>query len=206
MAGEPTLYPGDEGKDGWVEYLQSLLAGRNHLYLGKVTTGVFDEMTLGGVKAFQEVNHLKKVDGIVGDETWSALRGEPIVKEPGDDGREPGSYVEHGLEMRFTNEIDYIGGDDDLLWFRASSVGDVQPAEGTIKPFIHLRLPDGSSRQLTAEHEHAFDLLHEFRARAVTNGVRGHFGVLIQLPQESGGDTMQYEFIVMDDGSVRGPD
>jgi Putative peptidoglycan binding domain len=205
MAGEPTLYHLDEDKDGWVEYLQSLLAGNNALYIGTVTQGLFDDKTLQAVKAFQDRKHLK-VDGIVGDQTWSALRGEPIVKDPGDDGLAPGTYSERGLEMRFTNEADYIGGDDDLLWFRVSSVGDVQPSAGTIAPFVHVRLPDGTSRQLTADHEHDFDLIHSFRARQVTQGVRGHFGVLIQLPQETGGDTLQYEFVVMDNGEVRRPD
>jgi hypothetical protein len=204
MAGEPTLYHGDEDKDGWVEYLQEMLAGNNALYIGTVTSGKFDDKTLKAVKAFQDRQKLK-VDGIVGDQTWSALRGEPFVKDSGDDGLAPGTYSERGLEMRFTKEVDYIGGEDDMLWFRAFSVGDVQPAAGSIEPFIHVRMPDGSSRQLTAEHEHDFELTHSFRAKQVTQGVRGLFGVIVQLPQETGADTLQYEFVVMDDGSVKQP-
>src|SRR5688572_14303164 len=101
MAGEPTLYHGNESVDGWVEYLQNMLLIKTQLGNHHYKSGTFDDFTLDAVKEFQEKKRLK-VDGIVGDQTWAVLRGEPDAPAPHDDGRAPGTYVEQGIEMRFT--------------------------------------------------------------------------------------------------------
>jgi murein L,D-transpeptidase YcbB/YkuD len=104
MAGEPTLYHGNQSADGWVEYLQDLLMHQmtdlgNHNH----TRGLFDDFTLAAVKEFQQRKNIKD-DGIVGDQTWAALRGEPYIPKAGDDGRAPGTYVEQGIELRFIGQ------------------------------------------------------------------------------------------------------
>jgi hypothetical protein len=192
MAGEPTLYHGNESVDGWVEYLQNLLMlqqtdlGNNHF-----TNGLFDDFTLAAVVEFQRRKKLKD-DGIVGDQTWAALRGEPVPRAPHDDGRAPGTYVEQGIELRFTNEIQYLE-DDDYVRFWAASVGTVHPATGTIQAFAHLRTPDGSERDVTAVHE-GYDAVQYFHVDQITGGVPGRYALIVQLPSETGSDTQQFEF------------
>jgi Putative peptidoglycan binding domain len=194
MAGEPTLYHGDQSADGWVEYLQELLTSQGHLEFETFTVGKFDDATLAAVKKFQKTMEFEDTRGIVGDQTWSALRGEPVIAEAGDDGLAPHTYRERGIEVRFENEIRYDE-PHDLLEIVAMSVGDVQPAEGSLHPFVHLKKPDGSSENLTARHN-ASDLKHFFTVDNVADGVPGTYTVLIQLPQETGGDTQQFEFVV----------
>ena len=191
MAGEPTLYHGNESVDGWVEYLQNMLLIKTQLGNHHYKSGTFDDFTLAAVKEFQEKKRLK-VDGIVGDQTWAVLRGEPDAPAPHDDGRAPGTYVEQGIEMRFTNEIQYLQ-DDDRVRFWAASVGTVHPTTGTVHPVVHLKLPDGSSREVTATHE-ANEHNQFFQINDITGGVAGRYSMLIQLPMESGGDTQQFEF------------
>ncbi len=69
---QPTLRKGDDSDDGWVEYLQSLL---NHQFGKDVVShnGKFDSETEKWVIAFQKREKLA-VDGIVGNQTWAALR------------------------------------------------------------------------------------------------------------------------------------
>ena len=191
MAGEPTLYHGNESVDGWVEYLQNMLLIKTQLGNYHYKSGTFDDYTLAAVKEFQEKKRLK-VDGIVGDQTWAVLRGEPDTPAPHDDGRAPGTYVEQGIEMRFTNEIQYLQ-DDDRVRFWAASVGTVHPTTGTVQPVVHLKLPDGSSREVTATHE-ANEHNQFFQINDITGGVAGRYSMIIQLPMESGGDTQQFEF------------
>ena len=69
-ATEPTLRQGDQGADGWVEYLQSLLGSKGQAV---PVTGVFDNATHGAVINFQRGARLL-VDGVVGNQTWAALR------------------------------------------------------------------------------------------------------------------------------------
>jgi hypothetical protein len=192
MAGEPTLYHGNQSVDGWVEYLQQMLM-HHHTNLGNThfTEGLFDDHTLAAVKEFQERKRLEQ-DGIVGDQTWAALRGEPVAKSPGDDGLAPGTYVERGIELRFTNEIQYRQDDDDIRCW-AASVGTDHPASGSIRAFAHLRLPDGSSRDVVAVHE-GYDKVQYFHIEAVTGGVPGRYALIMQLPSETGADTQQFEF------------
>ena len=75
------------------------------------------------------MHHLEPIDGIVGDETWASLRLEPEARPAGTDGRDPHTFTEHGIKLRFTTEGSYYP-DDDWLWCRAFSVGDTEtPAE-----------------------------------------------------------------------------
>ncbi len=121
---QPTLRKGDEGADGWVEYLQALLI---KLVPGcKVTVnGKFDQATYDAVKLFQGSTEPKcQVDGIVGNETWSMLRKqerEPVGVRNTDE------HVESGAEARWARENnDFVTYDakSDTLTLIAFSVGD----------------------------------------------------------------------------------
>ena len=59
------------------------------------------------------------------------------------------SFHEHKLEMRFTQEIDYLEGDDEL-WVRAMSVGSHHPAEGEVTLTVEGKRPDGTSNHVSA--------------------------------------------------------
>ena len=195
MSENPTLRRGDEGVDGWVEYLQTLL--RVHGYSGhQPEEGVFDEITEQWVISYQRYHQPPlKDDGIVGDQTWSALRDEPELQPVGSDGRDPHTYTEHGVELRFTTEMDYMPYDD-MIWCRASSVGDVDPPSGSINAYVMIKHPDGSSAEMRAEHENGENEgLHAFRIYAVTGaGPAGRYSMIMQLPMQTGGDTLQFEF------------
>jgi hypothetical protein len=101
-AHEPTLRKGDNSKDGWVEYLQQLLnvAMNTHLPID----GNFSPETLKTVIAFQQKKQLQ-VDGIVGNQTWAALRGGK-AEPPSTDGRKPHSFEETGGQARWFKEHD----------------------------------------------------------------------------------------------------
>jgi hypothetical protein len=151
----------------------------------------FDDFTLAAVKEFQQRKSIKD-DGIVGDQTWAALRGEPYIPKAGDDGRAPGTYVEQGIELRFIGQYGYMP-DDDYVRFWADSVGTVHPETGTIKAFGHLKGPDGSERDVTVVHE-GYDAVQYFHIDAITGGVAGRYAVIVQLPSDTGADTFQFEF------------
>lgn len=92
MASEPTLYPKDVEVMGWVAELQRLLADQG--FPSSDPQGEFGDDTERAVRAFQEANGCD-VDGIVGNQTWSALYGrdrEPEGKnnDPYGDTREGG--------------------------------------------------------------------------------------------------------------------
>jgi hypothetical protein len=162
-------------------------------YTGVPEVGLFDEITEQWVRSYQDYKHLK-VDGVVGDETWSSLRLEPEVQPVGSDGRDPHTFTEHGIKLRFTTEGEYIASDD-WIWCRAFSVGDTPPATGSINPVVSIRYPDGSSKGVHAEHENEDDSLQAFRIwHATEAGPAGRYSMLMQLPMETGGDTFQMEF------------
>ena len=144
---EPTLRLGDQSRDGWVEYLQMQL---NSLGYGPLPTdGNFNEAVLAQVRAFQTDRHLK-VDGVVGNQTWAALRDE-TPRPPSTDGRTPHTYVEQGAEARFFTEaaaFDYVPGGDQLL-ITAANTGSQ-----TIMPYqfeltARLTFPDGEQHTFT---------------------------------------------------------
>lgn len=187
----PTLRRGDQGVDGWVEYVQTLL--RVHGFTGLPEVGVFDDVTESWVRSYQDYHHLH-VDGVVGDETWASLRDEPQPQPMGTDGRDPHTFTEHGVKLRFTTEGSYEPYDD-WVWCRAFSVGDTPPQTGSIRPVTWLRHPDGSSTEVHADHENEDDYLQAFRIWNITNrGPAGRYSMLMQLPMETGGDTFQFEF------------
>jgi peptidoglycan hydrolase-like protein with peptidoglycan-binding domain len=98
---QPTLRKGDKKADGWVEYLQHVL--NDHLGAGTVDVdGSFGQKTLNAVIKFQTQNKLK-VDGIVGNQTWAALRLEK-PEAPSTDGRTPHTFEQTDLQARW--EVD----------------------------------------------------------------------------------------------------
>jgi hypothetical protein len=188
----PTLRRGDEGVDGWVEYLQTLLRVKG--FEGVPEVGVFDAVTEHWVRSYQEMHHLEGIDGIVGDETWASLRLEPEAQPMGTDGRDPHSFTDHGIKLRFTTEGSYEPYDD-WIWCRAFSVGDTPPQSGSIEAVVSIRFPDGSSQAVRAVHENEDDYLQAFRIWNATNaGPAGRYAMLMQLPMETGGDTFEFEF------------
>jgi Putative peptidoglycan binding domain len=88
MADEPTLYEHDIDVYGWVMELQRLLADRGHP--SSDPNEEFGAATKQAVIAFQRANGCDD-DGIVGNQTWAALRGgtapEGIRNEPFGDTR-----------------------------------------------------------------------------------------------------------------------
>ncbi len=126
---EPTLRKGDKSPDGWVEFLQQELnrqLGANAVEVD----GNFGPGTEKAVRAFQKKLGIQ-VDGIVGNQTWAALRDKP-VEAPGSDGRTPHTFVEQGVEARWDNTKDNIILDKtkDELRLLAHSVGQDTSIEG----------------------------------------------------------------------------
>jgi hypothetical protein len=190
MSDCPTLQLGDQSRDGWVEYLQSLLGLPEPKW-----TGMFDDETRQSVIWFQE-SHGLRVDGVVGNQTWAVLRGEAVVPASGTDGRDAHSYTQSGLAMRFTNEITYIDGDD-VLWVRAMAVGTEDPGEGAVHLTAEVRRPDGTSHQVAGPNEPygGDSRLHTFHlAGAVGDGPGGVYKALLWLPSETGQDNETFEW------------
>ena len=110
MANEPTLRPGDQSADGWVEYLQTQLkllgGGIVNIPDSFQPNGVFDDETERYVVAFQNYHHIQ-ADGVVGDETWNMLHGNVDDRDPHADGRAPHSYVEQSPRMEWENDGHY---------------------------------------------------------------------------------------------------
>lgn len=110
MANEPTLRPGDQSVDGWVEYLQTQLkllgGGVISIPDSYQPSGVFDDETERYVREFQHYHHLQ-VDGIVGDETWNVLHGNSDTLDPHGDGRQPHTYVEETPRLEWENDGHY---------------------------------------------------------------------------------------------------
>jgi peptidoglycan hydrolase-like protein with peptidoglycan-binding domain len=135
-ATEPTLRLGDQGRDGWVEYLQQLLNARSGLAVP--TTGEFDAATHAAVINFQRGNHLVNggppllVDGVVGNQTWAALRQE-APRAIGTDGLAPHAFQEQGPEARWFTEQGPPSFDParDTLVIVAVNTGNVDFVQGT---------------------------------------------------------------------------
>ena len=129
---QPTLRQGDHSGDGWVEYLQELL---NYQFGTErvPVNGVFDAVTRKAVYDFQVREHLMH-DGVVGNQTWAALR-EATPEQPSTDGRQPHTYVEHGAEARWATENnDFVSHneDSDELLIMAIGVGDTPIPDGSV--------------------------------------------------------------------------
>jgi Putative peptidoglycan binding domain len=110
MANEPTLRLGDQSVDGWVEYLQTQLkllgSGEVNIPDSYQPNGIFDEETERYVRQFQHARHVQ-ADGIVGDETWNVLHGNPDDRDPHGDGRQPHTYVEQAPRLEWENDAHY---------------------------------------------------------------------------------------------------
>jgi len=134
---QPTLRKGDKSADDWVEYMQFLL--RQSLGLDKnslPSSGDFDAKTHAAVIKFQKQNGLL-VDGVVGNQTWAALR-EDKPEAPSTDGRKPHTFVEKGAEARWTIESEFnnaYDADKDSFLLAVDTVGDtpIEKAEATVR-------------------------------------------------------------------------
>jgi hypothetical protein len=138
---QPTLRKGDQSPDGWVEFLQVQL--NHHLGLKLPVNGVFDATIEKTVRKFQSTRKPPLlVDGVVGNQTWAALR-EDTPEAPSTDGRQPHTFEEKGPQARFDNEnVDgqYSTSKDELL-LCVASVGE-QPID-KFHIHIHVTPPDG---------------------------------------------------------------
>jgi hypothetical protein len=128
MANEPTLRPGDQSVDGWVEYMQTQLkllgGGLINIADSFQPNGVFDDETERYVLAFQHYHHIQ-ADGIVGDETWNMLHGFADTLDPHGDGRAPHTYVEETPRLEWENDGHYDVGTDSYTYI-AMNVGQTE--------------------------------------------------------------------------------
>jgi hypothetical protein len=145
MAGEPTLRHRDEGADGWVRYLQQLLVLTDP---SLEESGVFDDDTFLAVQKFQREHGLLD-DGVVGDQTWAALRfSQPHA--PHTDGLAPHTHHEDGPRAEWYTEHregTYDASDDSAGAFLVN-VGSVPlPAGGQ----AHAEITKADGSRLTRE-------------------------------------------------------
>ena len=121
---EPTLRLHDgvnNGMDGWVEYLQSMLI-QSGADIG--IDGVFGPATLAAVRRFQGEKGIQ-VDGTVGHQTWATLQQE-AARPPSTDGRVPHTFVEQGPEARWWTEgSPFYFDDEDEFIALSTNTGNV---------------------------------------------------------------------------------
>lgn len=186
MSEFPTIRVGEAVPEGWLEYL--------HALLGQPTPqwhGGYDHKMAEWVKQYQREHHLQ-VDGVVGDQTWAALRGEALPRAPAANEL----FKEERLDLRFTQEIDYVDGDD-VLFVRAMAVGTRNPKDGEVTLEVEVARPDGTSHHVTATNEAYSDdtNLHTFYVHgAVADGPGGVYKAMMWFPQEWGQDNQTYEW------------
>ncbi|MBA2282031.1 MAG: peptidoglycan-binding protein [Acidimicrobiia bacterium] len=190
---EPSLRHGDQGADGWVEYLQGLLRSAGE---SVEQTGVFDDATLAAVQHFQ-LTHGCVADGVVGNQTWAELRDAP-AEMAATDGLEPHTHAELGPEARWVvdGEVARIDREADELKVRAVNVGDgpldvttipnataeITTPDGTVVP-LEL-LPKSEDGQPVAPGA-AFD----FVGTNVSGVAPGRYTIVATLPSELSGET-----------------
>ena len=134
---QPTLRMGDKGADGWVEYLQQRLNRRLNPSPGLTTDGNFGPATLKAVLAYQKQEKLQQ-DGVVGNQTWAALRLAD-AEGPSTDGRQPHTFKEEGLEARWLSEggLAIYFASSDAMELAVVAVGDDTQLEGqTVNVFV----------------------------------------------------------------------
>jgi len=182
----PTIRVGQPVPEGWLEYLHALLGQPTPQWHGE-----YDHSMAEYIKQYQGQHHLQ-VDGVVGDQTWAALLGEALPRDPAANEH----YSEHRLDMRFTQEINYVDGDD-VLFVRAMAVGTRNPSEGEVTLEVEVSRPDGQSHHVTATNEaYGSDTnLHTFYVRGpVADGPGGVYKALMWFAQELGQDNQTYEW------------
>jgi Putative peptidoglycan binding domain len=204
--GNPTLREGMDSADGWVEYLHGLLS--SHFFDSDFRfsrqDGKFDHETKAAVERYQRDIGLTgaDVDGVVGDQTWSALQGHEVLDSSGTDGYPAGTFVEHGAELRFSpTEMGYangVGNKGDQLYMRVIIVGDVDVPSESVVPTVHIEGPNGSIVPTQRSYYPGqtgpggwFEIWYD---DATDNGPAGRYKVIAQLPMETGGDTLVMEF------------
>lgn len=154
---QPTLRLKDKTTDGWVEYLQEQLNALLEPSPNLKVDGDFGGATLKAVRAFQE--KMKKddpgfmVDGVVGNQTWAALRHGPR-EEPGTDKRKPHEFKEEGLEARWLTEDPpaTFSQSKDQLSLVCVSVGDQTSLEGqNVNIFVTPPGPEAKRKGFVAK-------------------------------------------------------
>jgi hypothetical protein len=143
---QPTLRKGDQSPDGWVEYAQRLL---NKWHVGRgepkdTVNGKFDAGMEKTVKAFQ-ADQRGKVDGVIGNETWSLLREGPH-EAIGTDGRKPHSFEQKNAQGRFVTEKPDVTGykaSEDAFFIWVVSTGE-QPIDDFFAT-VKVTQPDQTS-------------------------------------------------------------
>ena len=112
-----------------MEYLQERLNVRLKKKLNVKVDGTYGPATQQAVFAYQIQEGLQR-DGSVGNQTWASLRlADP--ENVGTDGREPGTFVEQGVEARWTSEAPgTFSNANDRLQLEVVSVGTETPLEG----------------------------------------------------------------------------
>lgn len=185
---EPTLRLHDTKPDGWVEYLQELLnAYGNHLSVD----GHFGNATHQAVLAFQSARGLM-VDGVVGNQTWAALR-EEAARPPSTDGREPHTYEELGPEARWVTEDSAVQYDParDTIYVVAYNTGNVPLTPGhfraTGRVTIHGGTPHTSEMDFLEVAQPGDALYFGFTEVKARTGT-GTILIEAYLPHELGGD------------------
>lgn len=198
-ATEPTLRQGDQGADGWVEYLQSLLSSKGQAV---PVTGVFDNATHAAVINFQRGARLL-VDGVVGNQTWAALRDES-PRAIGTDGLAPHTFQEQGSEARWFTEPGpplFIP-ERDLLLIPAVNTGSVAFVQGTFPASATITenaTGNGVTVPLTSFTEGgepaapgAF-VSYGFFGLIALNLPQGLHTIVATMPAELGGDQAEFQ-------------
>ena len=196
-AKQPTLRKGDTSRDGWVEYAQLLL--NFHLGTKLPEDGNFDATMLAAVTKFQTKKKLL-VDGVIGNQTWAALR-EGAPEKPSTDGRKPHEFVEEGVEARWMLESPINNKyfkDRDRLDLAVQSVGD-KALDPSTEATVRVSAP-GAKQRTTKVKVRAEDRGRGFTHVVAMEKFRQNFpsvppdapitDYLVEafLPQELGGD------------------
>jgi lysozyme family protein len=202
MADEPTLRWGDREADGWVQYLQGMVALRTGVHLD--VDGIFGDRTINAVYQFQSDRGLM-VDGVVGNQTWAALRGEEQV-DPGTDGMNPHAYLEVEQRAEWATdqpEIRYDG-DEGGTYLLAVNVGSAD-IDNETSVYVVFTKPSGEQVvrddcQLTA-HDGPLPVIPGGLLRCTLSDLRLELGegthvVEATLAGELGGQTKHGELTI----------
>ena len=196
---EPTLRHGDEGIDGWVEYLQGLLIIEGHNTVTK--SGSFDDATLEAVQQYQLHNGLL-ADGVVGNQTWASLR-HGDAQMAGTDGREAGTFVEDTREARWVWDEETVHHDAtaDELIFVAVNVGSaVLDASTLANATCRITPPEGDAFVMELVPRNEFGSTTEvgkrffYVASNVNSIPAGRYTAEAWLPDELSGDRSESHF------------
>ena len=152
---------------------------------------------------FQKTKKLQ-IDGTLGNQTWAALR-EGAPEKPSTDGRKPHTFVEKGVEARWSLESDKFNfhfADDDELFLSVDGVGDT-PIDASTEATLRVTPPGGKPKVIKAKlgpgapkasGDGAFHTLIVKNFRKTFPSVPANAdvsGYLIEgfLPEELGGDS-----------------